>query len=74
MRSEVIARIVNLEELEIRQFVPLPHVKALQSGHVVDVTAGRREFTARSACRSVNRCAEKRSWASSACSKARPGA
>jgi hypothetical protein len=46
VRGEVIARIVNPDELEIRQFVPLPHVKAIQSGHVVDVTADRREFTA----------------------------
>jgi RND family efflux transporter MFP subunit len=42
----VIARIVNPDELEIRLFVPLRHVKAIQPGHVVDVTADRREFTA----------------------------
>ncbi len=45
-RGEVIARIVNPDELEIRLFVPLRHVKAIQPGHVVDVTADRREFTA----------------------------
>ena len=45
-RGEVIARIVNPDELEICLFVPLRHVKAIQPGHVVDVTADRREFTA----------------------------
>jgi RND family efflux transporter MFP subunit len=45
-RGEVIARIVNPDELEIRLFVPLRHVRAIQPGHVVDVTADRREFTA----------------------------
>ena len=45
MRGEVIARIVNPDELEIRRFVPLRHVKAIQPGHVVDVTADCREFT-----------------------------
>ena len=45
-RGEVIARIVNPDELEIRLFVPLRHVKAIQPGHVVDVTADRKEFTA----------------------------
>ena len=45
-RGDVIARIVNPDELEIRLFVPLRHVRAIQPGHVVDVTAERREFTA----------------------------
>ena len=45
-RGEVIARIVNPDELEIRLFVPLRHVKAIQPGHVVDVMAERKEFTA----------------------------
>jgi RND family efflux transporter MFP subunit len=45
-RGEVIARIVNPDELEIRLFVPLRHVRAIQPGHVVDVTAESREFTA----------------------------
>jgi RND family efflux transporter MFP subunit len=45
-RGEVIARIVNPDELEIRLFVPLRHVRAIQAGHTVDVTAERREFTA----------------------------
>jgi multidrug efflux pump subunit AcrA (membrane-fusion protein) len=49
-RGEVIARIVNPDELEIRLFVPLRHVKAIQPGHVVDVTADRREFTATVGC------------------------
>jgi RND family efflux transporter MFP subunit len=45
-RGEVIARIVNPDELEIRLFVPLRHVRAIHPGHVVDVTAESREFTA----------------------------
>lgn len=45
-RGEVIARIVNPDELEIRLFVPLRHVRSIQPGHVVDVIADRREFTA----------------------------
>ena len=46
-RGEVIARIVNPDELEIRMFVPLRHVRAVQAGHEVDVVADDREFTAR---------------------------
>jgi RND family efflux transporter MFP subunit len=46
-RGEVIARIVNPDELEIRMFVPLRHVRAVQPGHEVDVIADRREFTAK---------------------------
>lgn len=46
-RGEVIARIVNPDELEIRMFVPLRHVRAVQPGHEVDVVADNREFTAR---------------------------
>ena len=38
-RGEVIARIVNPDELEIRLFVPLRHIRAIQPGHVVEVTA-----------------------------------
>jgi RND family efflux transporter MFP subunit len=45
-RGEIIARIVNPDELEIRLFVPLRHVRAIQPGHTVDVIADRREFTA----------------------------
>jgi RND family efflux transporter MFP subunit len=45
-RGEVIARIVNPDELEIRLFVPLRHVRAIRPGQAVDVTAERREFTA----------------------------
>ena len=46
-RGEVVARIVNPDELEIRLFVPLRHVRAIQPGHVVDVVADRRHFTAK---------------------------
>jgi RND family efflux transporter MFP subunit len=45
-RGEVVARLVNPDELEIRLFVPLRHVRAIQPGHVVDVVADRRHFTA----------------------------
>jgi len=45
-RGDVVARIVNPDELEIRLFVPLRHVRAIQPGHVVDVVADQREFTA----------------------------
>ena len=45
-RGEIVARIVNPEELEIRLFVPLRHVRAIQPGHVVDVVADKRHFTA----------------------------
>ena len=46
-RGEVIARIVDPDELEIRLFVPLRHVRAVQPGAEVAVVAERREFTAR---------------------------
>jgi RND family efflux transporter MFP subunit len=46
-RGEVIARIVNPDELEIRLFVPLRHVRAVQPGAEVEVTGEEREFTAR---------------------------
>jgi hypothetical protein len=42
----VIARIVNPDELEIRLFVPLRHVRAIQPGHAVDVVSDTKEFTA----------------------------
>ena len=45
-RGEVVARLVNPDELEIRLFVPLRHIRAIQPGHVVDVTAEGRHFTA----------------------------
>jgi RND family efflux transporter MFP subunit len=45
-RGEIIARIVNPDELEIRLFVPLRHVRAVQPGHAVQVKADQREFTA----------------------------
>ena len=45
-RGEVIARVVNPDELEIRLFVPLRHVRAIQRGDAVDVIADRRRFTA----------------------------
>ncbi len=46
-RGEVIARIVDPDELEIRMFVPLRYVRAVQPGHAVEVVADDREFTAR---------------------------
>jgi RND family efflux transporter MFP subunit len=46
-RGDVVVRLVNPDELEIRLFVPLRHVRAIQPGHVVNVTADRRNFTAR---------------------------
>jgi RND family efflux transporter MFP subunit len=45
-RGEVVARLVNPDELEIRLFVPLRYVRAIRPGHVVNVTADRRAFTA----------------------------
>jgi RND family efflux transporter MFP subunit len=45
-RGEVVTRLVNPDELEIRLFVPLRHVRAIQPGHVVDVLADKRHFTA----------------------------
>lgn len=46
-RGDVIARIVDPDELEIRLFVPLRHVRSVQPGAEVDVVADQREFTAR---------------------------
>jgi RND family efflux transporter MFP subunit len=46
-RGDVVVRLVNPDELEIRLFVPLRHVRAIQPGHVVNVTSERRNFTAR---------------------------
>jgi RND family efflux transporter MFP subunit len=45
-RGEVVARVVNPDELEIRLFVPLRHVRAIRAGDVVNVTADGRPFTA----------------------------
>lgn len=45
-RGEVVARLVNPDELEIRLFVPLRYVRAIRSGHEVTVTTDRRGFTA----------------------------
>lgn len=45
-RGEVIARLVNPDELEIRLFVPLRYVRAIRPGHEVTVTTDRRGFTA----------------------------
>jgi RND family efflux transporter MFP subunit len=45
-RGDVVARLVNPDELEIRLFVPLRYVRDIRPGHVVSVTADRREFTA----------------------------
>lgn len=45
-RGEIVARLVDPDELEIRLFVPLRHVRAVQPGHIVNVTADQRRFTA----------------------------
>lgn len=45
-RGETVLRLVNPDELEIRLFVPLRHVRAIRPGHVVNVTAEQRHFTA----------------------------
>jgi RND family efflux transporter MFP subunit len=45
-RGEVVARLVNPDELEIRLFVPLRYVRAIRPGDAVNVTAERRAFTA----------------------------
>jgi RND family efflux transporter MFP subunit len=45
-RGEVVARVVNPDELEIRLFVPLRHVRAIRAGDVVNVTADGKPFTA----------------------------
>jgi RND family efflux transporter MFP subunit len=45
-RGDVVARLVNPDQLEIRLFLPLRHVRAIQVGHVVNVTADRKKFTA----------------------------
>jgi RND family efflux transporter MFP subunit len=45
-RGEIVARLVNPDELEIRLFVPLRHVRAIHPGHVVDVVSDSRQFTA----------------------------
>jgi RND family efflux transporter MFP subunit len=46
-RGEVVARLVNPDELEIRLFVPLRHVRAVRAGDVVNVTADGHPFTAK---------------------------
>ncbi len=45
-RGEVVARLVNPDELEIRLFVPLRYVRAIRPGHAVTVTTEQRGFTA----------------------------
>lgn len=45
-RGEVVARLVNPDELEIRLFVPLRYVRAVRPGHEVTVTTEQRRFTA----------------------------
>jgi RND family efflux transporter MFP subunit len=45
-RGDVLARLVNPDELEIRLFVPLRHVRAISAGHVVNVTSDQKRFTA----------------------------
>jgi RND family efflux transporter MFP subunit len=46
-RGDVVARLVNPDELEIRLFVPLRHVRAVRAGDVVNVTAEGHPFTAK---------------------------
>lgn len=45
-RGEVVARLVNPDELEIRLFVPLRYVRSIRPGHAVTVTTDQRSFTA----------------------------
>jgi RND family efflux transporter MFP subunit len=45
-RGDIVARLVDPDELEIRLFVPLRYVRAIQPGHAVEVTSDQREFTA----------------------------
>ena len=45
-RGEIVARLVNPDELEIRLFVPLRYVRSIQPGHEVTVTTERRTFKA----------------------------
>ncbi len=45
-RGEVVARLVNPDELEIRLFVPLRYVRAIRPGNEVSVTTEQRSFTA----------------------------
>jgi RND family efflux transporter MFP subunit len=45
-RGDVLARLVNPDELEIRLFVPLRHVRAISPGHIVNVTSDQKRFTA----------------------------
>jgi hypothetical protein len=44
--GEIVARLVNPDALEIRLFVPLRHVRAIQPGNVVKVMIDWRSFTA----------------------------
>jgi len=46
-RGEIVARVVNPDDLEIRLFVPLRHVRAIRAGDVVNVTADGHPFTAK---------------------------
>jgi RND family efflux transporter MFP subunit len=45
-RGEIVARLVDPGELEIRLFVPLRYVRAIQPGNAVKVTIDRRSLTA----------------------------
>lgn len=45
-RGEIVVRLVNPDELEIRLFVPLRYVRAIRPGDEVTVTTERRSFTA----------------------------
>ncbi|MFA5938445.1 MAG: efflux RND transporter periplasmic adaptor subunit [Sinimarinibacterium sp.] len=46
-RGEVVARLYNTEELEIRLFLPLRHIRAIRPGSVVSVRSGRDTGAAR---------------------------
>lgn len=46
-RGEIVARLHNTEELEIRLFLPLRHVRAIRPGSTVTVQSGRDEAVAR---------------------------
>jgi RND family efflux transporter MFP subunit len=45
-RGDVVARLVNPDELEIRLFVPLRYVRSVRPGHEVSVQTEQRRFTA----------------------------
>ena len=46
-RGEILVRLVNPDDLEIRLFVPLRHVRAVQPGNTVKVVSDKQTFEAR---------------------------